>query len=279
MATSAATVNAQANSGLTPTIGVTPTVQSIMPDMSGILSRMQEITQYNNAVSAREAATQRAWQEQQNKIAMDFNAAEAAKNRDWQAYMSNTAHQREVQDLMAAGLNPILSASGGNGAAVTSGATASGVTSAGAKGEADTSMNAALVNILSAALTAQNQMAMANTNAVNNMAIADASNAVAQIVSSISAGATRYAADSSKSASMYGSDTSVYLAKHYPTTPTQAAAGLVGNALGTTKNKNGLGGALNDMLNDLFVGAANLAVSAKDKVKKWSSNSRPTGYK
>lgn len=269
MATSAATVNAQANSGLTPTIGVTPTVQSIMPDMSGILSRMQSITQYNNAVSAREAATQRAWQEQQNKIAMDFNAAEAAKNRDWQAYMSNTAHQREVQDLMAAGLNPILSASGGNGAAVTSGATASGVTSAGAKGEADTSMNAALVNILSAALSAQNQMAMANTNAVNNMAIADASNAVAQIVSSISSDATKYAADSSKFASMYGSDTSVYLAKHYPSSPIQALAGLTESTLDLGK----------DISKWTWPKVANAALTVAEKFKNWSSKSRPTGYK
>lgn len=61
------------------------------------------------------------------KKARKFSSREAAKSRAWSMYMSNTAHQREVTDLKLAGLNPILSATGGPGASSAGGAMASGV--------------------------------------------------------------------------------------------------------------------------------------------------------
>lgn len=170
------------------------------------IAQMQGVAQANNAWSAGQAQIQREWQEQQNAKAMAFNQNEAAKNRNWQEMLSNTAHQREVRDLMAAGLNPVLSAMNGNGASVGSGATAQGVTSSGAKGDTDTSANGAIANLLGSLVTAEKQIQAANINARTQEAVADKYTAMSKIVADIQSEAARYGADKSSEASRYGTD-------------------------------------------------------------------------
>lgn len=124
---------------------------------------------------------------EQTAVNNAWNAAQADLNRDWQEYMSGTSHQREVQDLIAAGLNPVLSAN--------SGSTWQSVGNA----SADPSSAQAFGNLAATYLNNQASIEMAKIGASAQIAAASSA-------ASIAAQATRDAAATAAEANIHNND-------------------------------------------------------------------------
>ena len=229
--------------------------------MANPLQQAKEMAAYNNSLALSNA-----------KQAQRFNAQEAQKNRDWQERMSNSAHQREIADLKKAGLNPVLSITGGNGASVTSGSQASG-----SAAPVDTSVTDGIINMAIAQMNNATTMQRVAMETQNAMAIASMNNANSWREHITPGGSTAVGQV------LYGMEM-LGLLPNSATATGISREQLLKNQKKYSKALNSSGGTdIDDLLAELQADTPARRVSAaskknRNKVKRSNKNSKKSGY-
>lgn len=210
-----------------------PHVPSVMRDAPNIDSVASIVDQYYNANNA-------------------WSAAQAQKQMDFQERMSSTAHQREVADLQAAGLNPVLSAFSGGAS-----------TPSGASGSTDTSALPALISFMSKTLDSMTSLENMRVSAQNNLSVAERYNSmsallgminsktskeVAKIHGSTSRDVANINAETSKALQAMAQDFQMRFASEFPSNMWQGLSSVLGNIFGSG---NGLGSSISNLMSTI----------------------------